>query len=57
MVHKRLTDAEGKIRKEIQEQWRVFAVCNPKKEFAFEEDTAILVQVRLSSDHGEGERN
>jgi hypothetical protein len=45
MVCKRLTDEDGKIREEIQQQWRVFAACKPKKRFAFEEDTPLLVQV------------
>ena len=46
MVRKWLTGKDGKIRDEIQEKWRVFAVCKPKKEFVFGEDTPVLVQVR-----------
>ena len=45
MVRKCLTDEEGKIREEIQKQWRVFSVCKPKKGLMFEEDTSALVQV------------
>lgn len=45
MVRKRLTGEDGKIRDEVQEQWRVFAVCKPKKELVFGEDTPVLVQV------------
>ena len=45
IVRKCLTDEEGKIREEIQDQWRVFAVCKPKKESVFEEDTSVLCQV------------
>jgi hypothetical protein len=47
MVHKQLTDEDGKIREDIQQQWRVFAACKPKKEFTFEEDTPVLVQVLI----------
>lgn len=44
-AHKWVTDEDGTIWEEVRKQWRVFAVCKPKKKLVFKEDAIVLVQV------------
>jgi hypothetical protein len=42
LVHNQLIDEDGKVREEIQQQWRIFTVCKPKKGLAL-----ILKKIHL----------